>query len=243
MKHNEKLKEKIEEISNDEIFIGKIQLIDRLLADLSIEYAAFGSCSIQSYFPVFFKTPNDLDIVIWKTEMDRLRSFCEAKNYEVITKYGRLKIFIEKFHLNVISQRLDVITDISKSICGTINLYGFDSKITKRDLNLINSKNVIKIKVLPLEHNLFLELFRAVYTDSLFTVFFIFKSPLWEESKFLELLYTNESFIDLVVSRLLEYSEKIARMEYFQRQDLNKVVDRILNLIELINKQGISQAL
>lgn len=232
-------------MSHHDIFTSKAsadERIARTVADtvgvfnnLELDYAVFGSCGIQTYFSYFFRLPNDIDIIIHSDSMPRLKEYCMANECPLVEEVGRTKMYLEGFPIHIIPEVFSVIDNTTNTIVAQIDLRDSLCSYVSKVLKMRCASISPQINVASLELCLFLELIRTVNTNSIMTIYFVFRFIDIDRKKFQTILQDNSQFANTICWRLNEYPSFISQMDNHSKVDLMLAQERIWDLLIFIN--------
>lgn len=218
-------------VSSDEELVNSVNSIIGIFESIDCEFAIFGSIGIQSYFEHFYRMPTDIDIVVYKNDVQKIARLFKSKAYEIVEGLGRYKIIFPDLSIHLIPEVLSLTDKSSSKILAKIDLASSLSNVVSNPLRLLYSEKSPQIKVLPLEMLLFIEIQRPVYTGSIITLFFVFRDLVIDFLKFKLIVKQNATFYQLILNRLSEYSIKISSLKFFSKNDIQVVRNNIENLI------------
>jgi|SRR5215213_3158585 len=217
-------------VSADEQMAENIEAAVGIFRFLDLEYAVFGSCGIQTYFDCFFQLPNDLDVIVRRGDVDKLRSYCAENGHEFVEEVGRSKIFINAFPVQIIPEWFTALDKSIDAVFGRIDLSGFISDSVTNYVKLVSASSTPKINVLPVEMCLFLDLIRTIYTNSLMRVYFVFRHLEIDHKKFGSIIENNSVFTATILQRLDGYILKLNAISHFSKDDILIAQSKIAEL-------------
>lgn len=220
--------------SKDQKLANYIKNIIKLFDLEKIEYAMIGSVGVQANFDYFWRLPNDLDIVIRKKDHHKTIALFEGIDCKVIEKKGKLEIRNGELPIHIIPEELILINKTQNSIRAVVDLSSFFSSTVTLRAKFLNANDFIKLKALPLEVNLYLELDRSIYTESIMTIYFIFRHLVVDCPKFVSIMEKNIILSKYTTDRLNEYSKKLDSLLYCSREDIQiaqKQIELLSNYI------------
>lgn len=172
-----------------------VQVLNKLLSILqqhSMEYMIFGSCGLQSYLPSFYKTPNDIDLIVRKDQVRQFQLVCEREGYEIQQENGRFKVITNNFPIHVIPGVFSIINKVDESVFYAVDFEkAFPLKV-KNSMRLICEDQIITADVLPIDYCLFLELSRKITTNIYLNVCGILSNPALKMADFMQLYEEHE---------------------------------------------------
>lgn len=224
-------------MSDDDKVLKRISVFISFLEANKIEYALVGSCGIQSYFSHFYRFPNDVDVVVRSASILEIKQLCTLEGYDCEELFGRLKINIKKLSIHIQPDMMNIVDEINDCIFDVIDLRHYFPKDKNNTLVLLNANSRLPVKVLSLEVNLYLELIRPIYTNSVITLFHIFKFQKLDLDVFNSIYSENVKFQPLITNRLQDYIDIIDRMSYYSRNEINEVKHCIKMLLNFLSDE------
>lgn len=224
--------------SADEQVAQSVAAVAGMMRALGLDYAVFGSCGIQTYFEHFFRLPNDIDIVVEKEAVSALRTYCAEEGHKFIEEFGRSKVHLGGFPVHVIPGLFSSINKATNMIFAQIDLRSFISETVGRRMRLPCATSEPEIKVAPLELCLFMDLLRTVNTNSLMTVFFVFRHLDIDDGKFWAIVRDNCAFAETIRRRLEEYPAKLNEVSHFSDEGILFAQTKMTKLRRFIEASG-----
>jgi hypothetical protein len=217
-------------VSADERAAESIAITVAIFRRLELDYAIFGSCGIQTYFDHFFRLPNDIDVIIRRNDISKLKAYCIENGHEFVEEVGRSKIYVYGFPVHIIPELFSIVNKENNSIIAQIDLSSFIFNSVAKHVNLLCASSVPKINVAPIEMCLFMDLIRTIQTNSLMTIYFVFRYLDIDDQKFNAVVQNYHDFAATIFRRLSEYPAKLDHLYYFSKEDILFARNRIANL-------------
>lgn len=219
-----------ERVSADERMAENISAVVEMFRELDLDYAIFGSCGIQTYFNYFFYLPNDLDVIIRKADIHKLRSYCMENGYSFVEEVGRSKICVNGLFVQVIPGYFSVVDKSTNTIIAEIDLSTFISSSVTNHVKLLCASTIPKINVVSVEGWLFIDLIRTINTNSLMRFYFVFRYLAIDNREFGMIMRNNIRFTATILQRLDEYTLKLKEMSHFSKDEILPVQNKIADL-------------
>jgi hypothetical protein len=226
----------VSRVSADDRVAESIAAIVEVFHRLELDYAMFGSCGIQTYFDYFFRLPNDLDVIIRRDDVPKLRNYCTEEGHEFVEELGRSKMHINGFPVHVIPEFFSSVNKATNTIFARIDLSSFISDSVVKRVHLACASITPKINVVRLEMCLFMDLIRTMNTNSLMTTYFVFRQLEIDDGEFEAIVRSNNDFAATILRRLNECAVKLNDVAYFSKEDILFAQNRIAELRKAIEK-------
>ncbi|HKO95556.1 MAG TPA: hypothetical protein VJU86_01090 [Pyrinomonadaceae bacterium] len=231
------------QISADQGVAESVATVVAMFQELRLDYALFGSCGIQTYFDCFFRLPNDIDVIVRKEAISKLKAYCTQLGHTYEEELGRSKLHINGFPVHIIPECFSCIDKVANTVFARIDLSTFISNAVTKQVNLPCASTSPIVNVVCFEMCLFMDLIRPVNTNSLLTSYFVFRHIDIDEGEFGAIVRNNILFATTIVRRLNECANALSGVTYFSKGDIrfaqNKMAD-MRRTIERLQSQAIN---